>query len=166
MYGPSALAAYPAVEGAFVLGAYNDFATVNGGPAASPRAGAHGVGIGRFAWMGVDGVVLNARSSSQDLQGIVIAPMSPQVDWRWVFYDDVSQTFRIREGLPCPLLAAGNMWVRFPNGARYGESVYANVLDGTPISGYSADGELTPWSVSRPCAANELAIISTRGLFS
>jgi len=166
MNGPSALAAYPAAEGAFVLGAYNSFATVIGGPQASPRAGEGGVALGRFGWMGEDGVVLNARMSEADLQGVVIIQAGPGVDWRRVFYDEVTATFRVREGLPCPMLSRGNVWARFPYGARPGEQVYANVLDGAPLSGYSPAGELTPWTVSTFCGAGGLAIISTRGLFA
>lgn len=162
MNGPSALAAHTAVEGAFVLGAFNHFATVVGGPQASPRAGEHGVAIGRFAWMGVDGLTLNMRSSDADLQGVVITVANPGVDWRWVFYDDATRTYRIRQGLPCPMLSRGNVWVRFQYGARPGEQVYANILDGSAISGYSAGGELTPWVVVTHAAAGGLSIISTQ----
>jgi hypothetical protein len=161
MQGPSALAASQAVEGAFVFGAYNIAATLNTGPAAAARAGLHGVAMGRFAWVEVDGVALNARLSPEGMQGLVMFEFGPGVDWRRVFFDDVSQTWRIREGLSVSLLARGSVWARFPFGAIPAQPVYANILDGSAISGYSASGELTPWSVVTEAAAGELAIITT-----
>lgn len=162
---PSALAAQPAVEGAFVFGEYNVAATVCGGPAGSPRAGEHGVAVGRFAWMDAAGITLNVRGSAQDLRGIALPQVGPGVDWRVMFYDDVTNTFRIRQGLPLSLLSKGNVWVRFPGGAVVGSPVYANVLDGSAISGYSVAGELTPWSVITPASPGQLAIISTESRF-
>lgn len=157
----SALAASPAVEGAFYFGAYNVASTVVGGRAGSFVAGAGGVGVGRFAWGRADGRVFNARNSPEDLLGLVVPRIGPGVDWRVVYYDDATRTWRIREGLVLSMLASGNVWVRFPLGAIPGQPVYANVLDGSALSGYSDDGELTPWSVISPAAAGGLAIITT-----
>lgn len=165
MLGPSALAACPAVEGAFVFGQYNVMATVNAGPAGSLRAGIGGTSIGRFGWAGVDGVVMNVRLAAADLIGVVLPQFGPGVDWRRVFYDDASFTYKIREGMNMAMLARGNVWVRFPGGATPSQPVYANPLDGTAISGYSLAGELTPWSVASPAAPGELAIISTRSMY-
>jgi hypothetical protein len=161
MQGPSALAASPAVEGAFVFGAYNIAATVNAGPAGSLRAGVGGAIIGRFGWAGPDGVVLNARTLAEDIAGIVMPQYGPGVDWRQVFYDEALQVFRIRQGLGLTMLSRGNVWVRFAGGAVVGQQVYANLLDGSAISGYSAAGELTPWSVASPAQPGGLAIVTT-----
>lgn len=166
MHSPSALAASPAVEGAFVFGAYNIMTTVCGGPAASLRAGLHGVAMGRFAWMAPTGICLNVRLSVADLLGLVLPQYGPGIDWRRVFYDDVTQTFRIREGLPVTLLAKGNVWARFKYGATIGDPVYASLIDGSAISGYSADDELTPWSVVSTARPGELAIISTWSMYA
>jgi hypothetical protein len=95
---------------------------------------------------------------------VVLPQFGPGVDWRQVFYDDVTLTFRIRYGLGLTMLARGNVWVRFPTGAVPGQQVYANPLDGTAISGYSVAGELTPWSVVTPAGPGDLAIISTRSI--
>lgn len=164
MQGSSALTA-PAVEGAFVFGAYNVAGTVNAGPAGSLRAGAHGASVGRFGWANEAGIVVNARASAADLIGIVIPQFGPGVDWRRVFYDEDSQSYKIREGMDMAMLARGNVWVRFPAGATPAQSVYANPLDGTAISGYSPDGELTRWSVVTPARPGGLAIISTWSMY-
>lgn len=161
MQGPSALAAAPAVEGAFVFSSNNIAATVNAGPAGSLRGGDGGVIIGRFGWANVDGIVLNSRTSPEDIPGVVMPQYGPGVDWRQVFYDEALQVFRIRKGLGLTMLSRGNVWVRFPGGANIGQQVYTNPLDGSVISGYSADGELTPWSVASAAPPGQLAIITT-----
>lgn len=157
----SALAASPAVEGAVVCGTYNIMRTVAGGPPGSPRAGVGGAAIGRFGWMSTEGSVRSERTSPFDTQGLVLPFEIPFADWRAVYFDTVSNTWRIREGLALSMLLQGNVWVRFPYGAYVGQRVYANVLDGAPISGDTPDGELTPWSVVTNARAGELAIIST-----
>lgn len=162
----SALAASSAVEGAFVLGHYNVAATVNAGPAGALVAGLHGVAIGRFGWADENGLVLNERTSGFDVIGLVVPRLGPGVDWRQVFYDDASDTWRIRQGLPLTMLSRGSVWARFPGGAYAGQMVFANVLDGTPLSGYSPDGELTRWSVVTSCRPGELAVISTWSMIS
>lgn len=165
MHDPRALAAVPAVEGAFVFGQYNIVATVNAGPAGSLRAGAGGASVGRFGWANELGIVLNARTTAADLLGVVLPQYGPGVDWRRVFYDEVTQTYRIREGMNMAMLSRGNVWVRFPAGAVPAQPVYANPLDGTAISGYSLVGELTPWSVVSAAGPGELAIISTWSMY-
>lgn len=160
MYGQGALGCSPAVEGAFVLGDYNVSSSVVQPKAAGMRAGFGGVALGRFAWANPNGVAFNQRNSSHDLLGIVVPYIGIPVDWRYVYYDDATQTNRLREGLPLTMLATGNVWARFEEGAISGEPVYANV-DGSAHSGYIAGGELTAWSVMSNCPAGQLAIIST-----
>lgn len=157
----SALAASPAVEGAVVCGTYNLMRTVAGGPPGSPRAAVGGVAIGRFGWMNTAGNVSNARTSAQDIRGLVLPFTIPFCDWRAVYFDTVSNTWRIREGLQLSMLLQGNVWARFPDGAYVGQPVYARILDGAPVSGNTPGCELTPWSVVTNARAGELAVIST-----
>lgn len=157
---PSALTA-PAVEGAFVSCEYNVAPTLVCGPPGTPRAGEHGAAIGRFAWVRPDGIALNSRTSPDDCLGLVLPEVGPGVDWRRVFYDETSRTWRIREGLNFSMLARGTVWARFKFGAYVGQQVYANVLDGSLLSGYADGYEATPWSIGSPAGAGGLAIIST-----
>lgn len=162
MQAPSAPAALLAAGGAFAFGVYSVSATVNAGPAGSLRAGQSGVSIGRFGWADQSGAVRNQRSSPNDLIGLVLPQIGPGVDWRRVFYDEETQTYKIREGMNMAMLASGIYQVQFPDGAVPGQAVYANPLDGTAFSGYSPDGELAPWSVVTAARPGEIAIISTR----
>lgn len=166
MYATSALTASPAVEGAIVLGAYNIMATVTNGRPGGLVGGLNGTALGRFGWADANGVVLNQRTSPQDVLGFTLLQTGPQVDWRRVFYDDASQTWRVRRGLPVTMISRGNVWARFPNGAYAGQPVFANVLDGSALSGYSPDGELTPWSVLTDCPPGHIAVITTWSTFS
>lgn len=160
MLYPGALGG-PAVEGAFASTAYTSFSTLPAGPAGAIRAGVGGVAIGRFAWAQPDGIARNARTTPDDLLGLVLPEYGPGVDWRRVFFDDASQTWRIREGINISMLKQGTVWGRFRYGARPRAAVYANLLDGSLISGYSDAGELTPWVVSSAAGAGGLAIITT-----
>jgi hypothetical protein len=157
---PSALGGL-AVEGAFASAAYTSFSTLTAGPAGAIVAGLHGVAIGRFAWAQPDGIALNTRTTAEDLLGFVLPELGPGVDWRRVFFDDASKTWRIRQGMNISLLKNGTVWGRFRYGARPGSPVYANLLDGSLISGYSDAGELTPWVVSSAAGPGGLAIITT-----
>lgn len=161
MYGPCALAASPAVEGAFVIGAYNVAAMIPPVIAGAWRAGPGGTALARFGWGSLDGLVRNVRTLSTDVLGIVLPQYGPGVDWRVVFFDDVTLTYRVREGLPLQFLRAGNLWLKFRGGAFPGQAVYANALDGSAISGYSDDGELTPFTVSSQAAPGQLAIVTS-----
>jgi hypothetical protein len=146
------------VEGAF---AYSEF-TLAASRVQLAQAGAGGVVIGRFAWIRPDGIALNERASADDVLGFVLPDYAqPFVDWRRVFYDDVLQAWRIRQGLAVTLAAAGDYWARFPSGARIGDQVYSNLLDGSAISGNSVDGESSPWFVASAARAGQLAVIST-----
>lgn len=156
-----ALAASRAVEGGFVFSEFSISATTVAGPSGSARAGAGGIAIGRFVWIRPDGVALNQRTSPDDVLGYVLPEFGPGVDWRRVFYDEVSRTWRIRQGMNVSLLASGNVWARFAGGAYVGDQVYANVLDGSAISGQSVTGELTPWFVATAATPGQIAAIST-----
>lgn len=166
MYPPGALTASPAVEGAFAFGEYNVASSVVSGPAASLRAGPGGTAFGRFGWCDSLGVVRNVRLAASDVLGFIIPQWGPQVDWRLVFFDDTTQTWRVREGMPLTMLATGNVWAKFLGGAYPGNRVYANLLDGAVISGYSDAGELTPWSVAMPVVPGGLGVISTWSVYT
>lgn len=125
------------------------------------RAGPGGVGIGLFAWCDALGVVRNARLNPEDSIGVVLLDVPLGVDSRFVFFDAVTNTFRIREGLPVVLLVSGLARVTFKNGGQAFAPVYANVLDGSAIAGYSPLAELTPWSVATLPDAQGLATITT-----
>lgn len=161
MLNYSALTASPAVEGAFAYSEFTITATLIAGRAGPIQAGAGGVAVGRFGWVRPDGVAQNLRTSEEDVLGFVLPDYGPFVDWRRVFFDDVSQAWKIREGLAVTLVGAGNFWARFPNGARVGDPVYVNPLDGRAVSGYSPTAEPTPWFVASAARAMQLAIIST-----
>lgn len=156
-----ALTAHNAVEGAFIFGGCNIAATVSAGPQGSPRAGENGVAVGRFAWVDVAGVARNFRNAASDIIGLVLPQLGPGVDWRRVFFDETTQTWRIRQGLNLTLLASGNMRAHFKYGAYIAQPVYANVLDGSLISGYSEGAELTRWKVTAACQPESVATIST-----
>lgn len=160
MQGPSALGCSPAVEGAFVLGEYNVASTVVAG-LAPLRAGFGGVAVGRFAWANPAGVVFNQRNSGHDVLGLVLPRIGPDVDWRSVYYDEPTKTWRIREGLPVTLLATGNVQVRLADGGYANQPIYANTLDGSANAGYIPAGELTRWSMVNNCPPGQLGIIST-----
>lgn len=149
------------VEGGIAYSGFTTFATTVAGPNGSARAGEGGISVGRFGWIRPDGIALNERTSPEDILGFVLPEVGPGVDWRRVFYDDVSRTWRIRRGLNISLLSAGNVWARFSGGAYVGNQVFANLLDGSAISGQSVTGESTPWFVASPAAPGQLAIIST-----
>lgn len=162
MHGNSALAPLQGVEGAFFWGMYfNPACSLVSPVPAGLRAGPGGVGIGRFGWADANGTVRNARLSATDMLGLVIPDVPVNSDWRNVFFDIVTCTWRIREGLPVTLLRNGQVWVKFVGGAQLSQPVYANLIDGRAISGYSVAGELTPWSVGSTVSAESMAIITT-----
>lgn len=125
-----------------------------------------GVAVGIFGWANVaTGRALNVRTASTDRLGFVLPPSwqgaQPANGWLYAYRDEDTGLWMIRPGLPVTLAARGDFWTRFPGGATRGVSVYANPVDGTPISGYADDAELTPWNVVTSAAPGQLAIIST-----
>lgn len=161
MNGPSALAASPAVEGAFALGEYNIASSLVAGGLAPVRAGETGLAMGRFGWVDRNGIARNTRTDIDDRLGIVVPQLGLLTDWRRVFYSEIMQAWKVREGLPVTLLANGSVWAKFANGARVKQPVYAKLLDGSALSGPNAGAELTPWSVGCDCEPGGLAIITT-----
>lgn len=160
MYGQNAYGWNAPAVGVPVSGVYYYRASnVIAGGEAGLRAGAGGVSIGRFGWAEPDGTVLNSRVSAQGLRGVIAIHYA---DWRGVFWDEVTHTWKIREGLPATMIAkAPGVWVDFPNGAVGGAQVYTDPLDGLPVAGYAVGLEATLWTVGRACGPGGLSLITT-----
>lgn len=160
MYGNSALGMYPHAEGVVISGVYyNRASSLVPGVEAGFRAGAGGVAIGRFGWAEPDGTVYNARMSAEGLLGLVVIQSG---DWRRVFWDEATLTWRIRQGLNLTMMsAAPGMYVRIPGGAQWNQRIYTSPLDGIPVAGYAVDLEPTPWAVGQPHTAGGLSLITT-----
>lgn len=156
----SALGTFPRAEGVVYSGYYYDRATsvVSGGEYGTV-AGSGGASIGRFGWAAPDGRVRNERSSPADLLGFVATQAG---DWRRIFWDDVTRSWKIREGMNLTLIrAAPAVWAWMPGGGRWGQRVYTSPLDGIPVAGYADGLEATPWAVARPTAPGGLALLTT-----
>lgn len=160
MQGNIAPGVFPRAGGVPVSGVYYYRAgSVIAGGEAGLRAGPGGVAIGRFGWVSPAGVVLNARTSAQDIVGLVVIETG---DWRKVFWDELTQTWRIRAGLGLTMLShAPGMWVVLPGGGSWRERVYANPVDGTPVAGYADGLESTRWSVGKPNGPGGLSLLTT-----
>jgi hypothetical protein len=160
MYGNNALGVYPHAEGVPVSGVfYNRAASVVSGAELGLRAGAGGVTIGRFGWAEPDGTVYNARMSAEAVQGLVVIQSG---DWRRVYWDTATSSWRIREGLNLTMLSgAPGMWVHIPGGAQWNQRVYTSALDGIPVAGYAVDLEPTRWVVGVPRSAGGLSLLTT-----
>ena len=122
-------------------------------------ADAAGAIVARFGWTDA-ATVFNTRRSPSDVLGFV---GSVYGTWQRVYADPTGKVWTARAGLPITLYQAGQFWARFASGAYGGDPVYASLVDGSAISGYAANAELTRWSVMTPCQPGELAIISTWG---
>lgn len=124
------------------------------GPLALQSWGEDGVEVGVFAWVNPNtGRVENTRYNADQPLGLVM-PMAN--------YEPISR-FQgiIPPGYEVTLASRGDFFVVFPNGATLGQQVYASIFDGTPISGETADTQVTPWFVATDAAPGGLAIIST-----
>lgn len=159
-YGINALGALDVPEGVPIQGRYYFRASTVVPPVAGGfAAGVGGAGIARFGWSGADGRVTNARASEHEVQGLVVWQPG---DWRRIYWDDATQSWRIREGMNLTLLAAApGVWVYFPNGASINARVYTSPLDGIPVAGYAEGLEITPWVVARPIGPGGLSFITT-----
>lgn len=160
MSGSNAFGAPPRAEGVPVSGVYyNRASSLIVGGEAGTVAGVGGLSIGRFAWAAPDGRCLNQRTSDQDLLGLVVWQGG---DWRRVFWDEVTFSWKIREGMNVTLLTrAPGEWVRIPSGGQWGEAIYTSPLDGVPVAGYADGLEATPWSLARPARGDSLSLITT-----
>lgn len=145
----------PAFDGAFA--SCNPRTQVLAGAGGLVAGNPDGVAVARFGWANADtGRVLNERGSPSDRLGFVLPVCG---SWQRIYWNESKRW--LRPGLAVTLCTRGDFWVCFPGGALRGQRVYAGALDGTPISGYAADAELTPWSVVTSAAPGQLAIISS-----
>lgn len=112
--------------------------------------------VARFGWTDSQ-TVFQPRQAASDGLGFV---GSVYGTWQRVFRDDTG-AWVARAGLPVTLYQDGAFWACFAAGAYGGDPVYASLVDGSCISGYDPNAELTRWSVMTPCQPGELAIIST-----
>jgi hypothetical protein len=160
MYDNNALGVYPHAEGVPISGVYyNRASSVVSGSEVGLRAGAGGVAIGRFGWAEPDGTVSNARVSDAGVIGLVVIQSG---DWRRVYWDGTTHTWRIREGLNLTMLsAAPGILVHIPNGAQWNQRVYTSPLDGIPVAGYAVDLEPTRWAVGKPHTPGGLSLLTT-----
>lgn len=149
------------------------------------RAGPGGLLQGRFGWGTtaglafntppgypfaplVLGVVIPLRSVNAANGGVVGGPAAfggPVASWSWQTYDPVFRAFRLREGIVATLMNRGNFWLRFADGANYGDTVFASIADGSAISGSGTDSVVTPWVVCSECSAGQLAMVSSTAKF-
>lgn len=116
-----------------------------------------GVALARFAWADMaSGTARNRRVSPSDVLGFV-----PSVGLNpWAIYQSIGRWW-VRAGTPLAMFSSGDFWARFESGAARGDRVYARIMDGSPISGYGAGTEPTPWYVVTEAPPGGLAIIST-----
>lgn len=146
-------------------------------------AGPGGVLQGRFGYADPStGQVLNSQTSAADAFGVVVplqsvnaanggvigGPQSlggPWARWTWQTWDPANKAWRLRAGLMANLMPSGNFWLKFPNGANYGDIVYASITDGTAQSGVTADAVETLFRVIDNAQPNNLARVSSTARF-
>jgi hypothetical protein len=121
------------------------------------RAGPDGLAVARFAWANPDtGEAANARTAPNQLLGFVLPVLNGITAVR------VARGVRYaRPGVGVTMMAGGDYWAKFDNGAVAGDRVYASLVDGSAISGEAGAAEATPWYVVTNVGPGGLAIIST-----
>lgn len=135
----------------------NPRVTVLGGSLRFRAPEPDGLAVGVFAWANpATGYATNSKPNDETLLGFVL----PVRGGNQRVYLTPGRV-HIRPGIEVTLAAAGDFVTLFPYGAIPGQPVYASTVDGTPISGYSDDAQLTSWAVVSYAAPGQLAIIST-----
>lgn len=168
----------PAFEGA-PANYRNPYASMVASAAGQMTAGVDGVILGRFGWVDPDtGQVSNVYGGAGQQLGFVMPRWGT---WAALYCQD--GTWVLREGLMVTLASRGDFWARFPGGCFAGQAVFANLLDGTAVTGvlgpewsadsetvtadaiyYTADGggfQLTQWTAVDFVAPNELGRITS-----
>jgi hypothetical protein len=144
------------LEGSFASN--NPRAVTLAGVSAFRAAAPDGLAVGVFGWADPDtGYAANERTSAGQILGFVI----PVYDGAWPVQRLPGRRAFVRPGFQVTLCSGGDFWAKFDAGAEVGAPVYASIVDGSAISGYAADAELTRWVVATAAAPGELAIIST-----
>lgn len=122
-------------------------------PEGNSYVGSSGLVIGRFAWINAAGMISNQQS---DWLGFAVSQAKYLISGYW------SDGYLVLPpGCLATLISSGDVWARFAHGASPGDRVYADVLTGKAIAGYSPAAVPTPWWVVTAAGPGELAIIST-----
>lgn len=130
---------------------------------AGAMPGQSGIAAGRFGWANpANDVVLNTRATAQDALGVVVPR---RVNWEAAYWSEGSRW--LRAGFGVTVISRGAFWMRFPAGAFRGDPVYANLTDGTAVSGAGTIGtELTKFFVTFGCDPGGLAQVSSYSGFA
>lgn len=135
----------------------NPATSVLAGPGAL-TAGVYGVAMGRFGWADpITGRVQNTPIAGAR-PALVVPQRGPAAN---IYWDAALRARVLRSGLGLTMINRGEVWARFAGGAIAGQPVYASTVDGSALSGYNVDGELTGFTVVSSCGPGELARIST-----
>lgn len=119
-----------------------------------PLKSSDGVEVGAFAWANLDtGSVENTRYDAGYQIGIVMPISDGERMGR--SEDTVSPDCEVT------IAVKGEFLVRFKQGAIKGQQVYAQLLDGAPVSGETPLAQATLWYVISDAPLGGLAIIST-----
>lgn len=121
-------------------------------------AGDAGCILGRFAWADPDTGQCGNTPIDDVTPGVALPVCGP---WTLAYWSMTYRARVLRAGYGVTLLWKGDVWLRFAGGATPGQRVYASSVDGSAISGYSASGVPTGFSVTRGCQPGELATVST-----
>jgi hypothetical protein len=125
--------------------------------------------MGQFVWCDpYQGTVANTRTQPYQIQAFLPTEYG---SWNKIYVAPSPSNAAIsnrylRQGYQCVPIVRGDFWARFASGAVTGQTVYASLVDGSPISGYAANAEATRWTVITNCGANGLAVISTWSTFT
>jgi hypothetical protein len=142
-------------EGCFA--SRNPRAVVLAGSGILRAADPDGLAVAVFGWANLDtGFASNSPVNDTDPLGFVLPTYGG-----WQRLRVSGRRVYLRPGIEATLCSRGDFYARFPSGASAGQPVYASTVDGTPISGYAADAQLTPWNVITDAGPGQLAIIST-----
>jgi hypothetical protein len=113
------------------------------------------IAVGRFGWLDP----LTDEAGNVAIDNAIIGLVQPRYG-RWPL-TYVSKGVRfVRAGKPITLCVTGDFWVKFPNGANIGASVYADPATGIA---YAADGGgfvLTKWKAVTNVRVGGLGVIS------
>lgn len=149
-----------AAGGEATLAAY--ISTPLRGPQSSGYVAGRDLIMGQFGWAdGTDQQVFNSRYSPQQSVGYIVPQFG---NWNLVYCSN--GLWYLRAGFPVTVMTRGNYRIRFAGGAYPGQTVYASLIDGSAISGYSPNAEATTWKVITGCDPNGFAYISTWSTFT
>ncbi len=118
--------------------------------------------MGQFGWAdATDQTIANTRTAPSQTCGYIVPQRG---NWNLCYRSN--GLWYLRSGFPATLQVVGTVMVRFAGGAIPGNPVYASLIDGSAISGYSANAELTRWFVITNAAPGQMATISTWSTFT